>query len=77
MKGCKAELSPVTLEQHEWAQAQQRGQDYWLYVVVECATDPVVLLRVKDPAAQFTDGPKLIQRFSIPVSQLRKLIKGA
>jgi superfamily II DNA or RNA helicase len=75
VKGFKDDLKPVTLEQYEWAQAQQRGSDYWLYVVVNCATEPAVLLRVKDPAATFPEGPKMIQRFSIPVSALRKLVK--
>lgn len=72
VKGFAGDLQPVTLEQHEWAQAQQRGADYWLYVVVDCATSPRVLLRVQDPASAFPDGPRLIQRFSIPVAQLKK-----
>lgn len=75
VKGFEGELQSVTLEQHEWAQAQQRGSDYWLYVVVNCETGPSILLRVQDPAAKFPDGPRLVQRFSIPVAQLRKLIK--
>ena len=77
VKGFKAALQPVTLEQHEWAQAQQRESDYWLYVVVDCETTPTLLLRVQDPASKFPEGPKLIQRFSIPVPELRKLIKHA
>lgn len=75
VKGFKGDLQPVTLEQHEWAQAQQRALDYWLYVVVNCETGPCVLLRVQDPAAKFPEGPRLVQRFSIPVAQLRKLLK--
>ena len=40
VKGFHAGLEPVWLEQHEWAQAQQRGQEYWLYVVTDCASSP-------------------------------------
>jgi hypothetical protein len=50
VKGLHASLAPVWLEQHEWAQAQQRAQDYWLYVVIDCATAPVVAVRAQDPA---------------------------
>jgi uncharacterized protein DUF3883 len=77
VKGFMADLQAVTLEQHEWAQAQQRADDYWLYVVTNCGTTPTVILRVQDPAAVFSDGPRLIQRFSIPVSQLRKLLRSS
>jgi len=33
VKGLAGPLGPVWLEQNEWAQAQQRGTDYWLYVL--------------------------------------------
>jgi hypothetical protein len=68
-------LKPVYLEQHEWAQAQQRGQDYWLYVVLDCGTAPRVVIRCQDPAGSL-DGPKMIKRVRIPVSQLRRLMEG-
>lgn len=69
-------LKAVYLEQHEWAQAQQRGQDYWLYVVLDCATTPRVVIRCQDPAGSLIDGPRLIKRVRIPVSQLRRLMEG-
>ena len=74
VKGFTAELAPVVLEQHEWAQAQQRGADYWLYVVLDCATKPRVVIRCQDPAGTLSTGPKLIERFKIPVSELRRLM---
>lgn len=74
VKGFASDIRPVVLEQHEWAQAQQRGRDYWLYVVLYCATGPKVMIRCQDPAGTLT-GPKLIQRFKIPVSQLRRLME--
>ena len=76
VKGQAGELGPVTLEQHEWGQAQQRGSVYWLYVVTRCATTPAITVRVRDPASFFA-GPKVIQRFQIPVSELRRAITHA
>jgi hypothetical protein len=71
VKGQAGELGPVMLEQHEWAQAQQRGSVYWLYVVTTCATTPTITVRVRDPASFFA-GPKIIQRFEISLSELRR-----
>jgi hypothetical protein len=74
VKGFTGELAPVVLEQHEWAQAQQRGAVYWLYVVLDCATKPRVVIRCQDPAGTLSTSPKLIERFKIPVSELRRLM---
>lgn len=76
VKGQVEGLQEVTLEQHEWAQAQQRGHEYWLYVVTSCATAPRIELRLQDPAGVLT-GPRAIQRFTIPVSQLRPFVENA
>ncbi len=74
VKGFQAGLAPVWLEQHEWAQAQQRGDEYWLYVVANCATSPTVVVRGQDPAAQLASGPRRIERFQIKVTDLRRLV---
>jgi len=74
VKGLTGDLRPVWLEQHEWAQAQQRGEDYWLYVVVDCATKPTIAVRAKDPAAQLASGPRRIERFQIKIGDLRLLM---
>ena len=74
VKGFQHGIDPVVLEQHEWAQAQQRGADFWLYVVINCATAPTVVIRAQDPAGSLTSGPRVIERFKIPVSQLRLLM---
>lgn len=73
VKGVQGDLRAVWLEQNEWAQAQQRGAEYWLYVVDSCATQPVVRLRQPDPAA-VVGGPRRIERFQIPLSELKRLI---
>jgi hypothetical protein len=74
VKGLHDGLKPVWLEQHEWAQAQQRGEDYWLYVVTECATSPQVKIRAKDPAGQLTSSPRRIERFQIRLADLKSLV---
>lgn len=76
IKGFHAGLKAVWLEQHEWAQAQQRGEDYWLYVVTDCATVPTVVLRAQDPAGQLAAGPRRIERFQIKVAELKRLMRG-
>ena len=76
VKGFQDGLMPVWLEQHEWAQAQQRGEDYWLYVVTTCATAPTVVLRAQDPAGSLAAGPRRIERFQIRVTDLKRLMKG-
>lgn len=73
VKGVQGELRAVWLEQNEWAQAQQRGSEYWLYVVDSCATNPTVQLRQRDPAA-VVGGPRRIERFQIRLSDLKRLI---
>jgi hypothetical protein len=72
VKGLLEALGPVTLEANEWAQAMQRGSEYWLHVVTECATAPTLTVTIQDPAGSLTGGPRLIERFQIPVSQLRR-----
>jgi superfamily II DNA or RNA helicase len=74
VKGFQGGLMPVWLEQHEWAQAQQRSQDYWLYVVTDCAISPTVLIRAQDPAGKLATGPRRIERFQIQVGDLKRLM---
>ncbi len=59
------------MESNEWAQAMQRGDEYWLYVVTRCATSPTLSVVIQDPAGTLTGGPKLIERFKISATQLR------
>lgn len=72
VKGQLDDLGPVTLESNEWAQAMQRGDEYWLYVITNCASGPIVTVTIQDPTGTLTGGPRLIERFQIPVSQLRR-----
>jgi hypothetical protein len=72
VKGHTGPLGPVWMEQNEWAQALQRGADYWLYVVDECGTNPTVTVRTQNPASIYGTGAGRIQRFQIRVSQLKE-----
>ena len=75
VKGLVDALAPVTLEANEWAQAMQRRAEYWLYVVTGCGTDPTLAITIQDPAGSLVGGPRLIERFQIPVSQLRRFAR--
>ena len=72
VKGFTSRMGAVWLEQNEWAQALQRGDDYWLYVVDDCGTTPTVRVRVRNPAAHFGGGVGTIQRFQIKLSDLTR-----
>ncbi|MGD1225786.1 helicase-related protein [Streptomyces krungchingensis] len=74
VKGFAEGLRAVWLEQHEWAQAQQRGDDYWLYVVEKCGSLPTVAVRAQDPAGKLAHGPQRIERFQIKLADLRKFM---
>lgn len=76
VKGLLGGLSGVTLESNEWAQAMQRGDEFWLYVVSECGTVPTLSVVVRDPAGVLDGAPKLIERFKISASQLQQLAEG-
>ena len=72
VKGLKDGLRAIWLERDEWGQAQQRANDYWLYIVDSCSTTPTIRLRIQNPVDVLA-GPKVIERFQIPMSQLTKL----
>ena len=48
VKGRRA-VGDIELTENEWARAANLRQDYWLYVVYDCATGQPRLLRVQDP----------------------------
>jgi superfamily II DNA or RNA helicase len=74
VKGFTESMGPVSLEQNEWAQALQRRDDYWLYVVDNCGRKPRVCVRAQNPAELFGGGAGKIQRFQIKLSQLREQV---
>ena len=74
VKGLQEDLRAIWLEQNEWAQAQQRRAEYWLYVVDSCAASPIVRLRQQDPAGVLGSASRRIERFQVSMSELRRLI---
>ena len=60
----------VQLEENEMRQACQLGNEYWLYVVLHCATPSPRLLRVRDPFGSFVAGRVTSTRYSIPVGAI-------
>ena len=46
----RAGTGKIALTQNEWFAAQRLGDEYWLYVVVDAATQPALYL-IQDPAA--------------------------
>jgi len=53
----RARVGEVELTENEWAQARNHPDRYWLYVVYNCETTPV-LRRIKDPAGRGIGRPK-------------------
>jgi len=47
----RAGVGGVALTPNEWIKAQRFGKDYWLYVVVNCRTEPELHL-IQNPAAK-------------------------
>jgi hypothetical protein len=45
----RADRGDVELTENEWEAARQLGNDYWLYVVFDCASSCPKLLRIQDP----------------------------
>jgi len=63
----RAGRGPVQLTENEWPTAVNVRDRYWLYVVVDCATNPV-LYRVQDPA--FKLAVKSRQSFTINLGDI-------
>ena len=72
----------VHVSENEWARACNLREDYWLYVVFDCATPRPRLVRVRDPfgkllvrsrkLAAFTINEAALNEASAPVEEVRK-----
>lgn len=67
-------LGPVTLTQNEWFKAKQFKSDYFLYVVLNAAIQPELLI-IQNPAEQTTPAEKIEARYQISLGEIRE--KGA
>ena len=63
----RAGVARVELTWSEFAKSQELGDDYWLYVVLDCATPAPRLYRVRNPARTLATfwQPSLDVRFRV------------
>lgn len=67
VKGRRA-VGDVELKENEWAKAANLREQYWLYVVYDCAAAHPRLLRIQDPFAKLlvrAKGGVVVDEFSI------------
>ncbi|WP_263818945.1 helicase-related protein [Salinibacter sp.] len=53
----RARVGDVTLHDNEWTAAINQREDYWLYVVYDCATSDPRLIRIQDPFKSLVATP--------------------
>ena len=70
----RSEPGAVTLTQNEWFKAKQFKSDYFLYVVLNAATQPELLI-IQNPAQQTQPAEKIEARYQISLGEIRE--KGA
>ncbi len=67
----RSEPGAVTLTQNEWFKAKQFKSDYFLYVVLNAATQPELLI-IQNPAEQTSPAEKLEARYQISLGEIRE-----
>lgn len=66
----------VALTPNEWIKAQRFGKDYWLYVVVNCKTNPQLFL-IQDPALKLSPKEEVsVVRYMVGLGDWRKAAGG-
>ncbi len=75
----RAGVGRVELTWSEFAKSQELGQDYWLYVVLDCAQPAPRLYRVQNPARTLAGAwePSLDVRFRVEPEPVIEAAKGA
>ena len=67
----RADIGSIVMTQNEWFKAQRFGDDYYLYVVFNAATNPELLI-IKNPAKKLKPEEKIeIVRYLIPLNQIK------
>ena len=62
----------VALTPNEWIKAQRFGKDYWLYVVVNCKTNPQLFL-IQDPASKLSPKEEVsVVRYMVNLGDWKK-----
>ena len=68
----RAERAPVVLTSNEWFRAKQLKNDYFLYVVLNAATQPESYI-IQNPANQISTVRQIAEvRYQVPLSEITK-----
>ena len=67
----RSEFGPVTLTQNEWFKAQQFKLNYFLYVVLNAATQPELHI-IQNPTEQTQPVEKIEARYLISLGEIRE-----
>ncbi len=68
----RAGTDGIQMEANEWKQACHLGEQYWLYVVFDCATATPQLLRVQDPFNKLIVGRRESATYAIAASAISR-----
>ena len=60
------------MSENEWARACNLRDDYWLYVVYDCATPRPRLVRVRDPFAKLLVRSREVSALTITETALNE-----
>jgi superfamily II DNA or RNA helicase len=65
----RAKVGPVALTQNEWFKASRFGSEFYLYVVLNAATQPQLYI-IQDPAANLQPEERVEVRYLVPVGDI-------
>ncbi|MEM5777623.1 MAG: DUF3883 domain-containing protein, partial [Candidatus Aenigmatarchaeota archaeon] len=68
----RSDVGSIVLTQNEWFKAQRFGDDYYLYVVFNCAKKPELHI-IQNPAKNLNPEEKIeIVRYLVPLNQIKE-----
>lgn len=67
----RAAVGEVALSSNEYKTAERLKDDYWLYVVFNCATKPEVHI-VQDPARLGWEPVRIVERYHVRAEEILK-----
>jgi hypothetical protein len=65
----RAKVGPVALTQNEWFKASRFGSEFYLYVVLDAASQPQLYI-IQDPAANLQPQERVEVRYLVPVGDI-------
>ena len=66
----RAGIGPVALTQNEWFKARRFGEDYYLYIVLNAATQKPDLYIIQNPAARLKPDEVVEVRYRVEVDEI-------